>query len=276
MDRVLRVGHSPDPDDAFMFFALAHGQVRIRDYRIEHVLEDIQSLNERAQRGELEVTAVSAHACAHLAGRYHVLGAGSSVGRGYGPTVVAPVPRGLNSLLGKRIAVPGLLTTAYLVLRLRLPEFEPVVMPFDRIPQAVLDHEVPAGLLIHEGQLTYEDLGLHLVESLGTWWERDTGLPLPLGLDVVRADLGPELCAEIGAALRESVRYARAHEDEALDYALQFGRGIEREVAREFVRMYVNDDTEDMGEPGREALRVLWRRGAALGLFPDVGPVTFV
>jgi 1,4-dihydroxy-6-naphthoate synthase len=276
MDSVLRVGHSPDPDDAFMFYALAHGQVKIRDFRIEHVLEDIQSLNERAQRGELEVTAVSAHAFAHLGGRYHVLNSGSSIGRGYGPTVIAPVPRGLNSLLGKKIAVPGLLTTAYLLLRLRLPEFEPVVMPFDRIPEAVIKREVPAGLVIHESQLTYQAEGLHLVESLGEWWDRETHLPLPLGLDIVRADLGAELCGEIGVALRESVRYARAHEDEALDYALQFGRGIDREVAREFVRMYVNDDTADMGEEGRQALRTLWKRGAELGVMPAVGDVKFV
>jgi 1,4-dihydroxy-6-naphthoate synthase len=276
MTPVLRVGHSPDPDDAFMFFALAHGHVKIRDFKIEHVMEDIQTLNERAARGELEVTAVSAHAFAHLGGRYHVLNSGSSVGRGYGPTVVATVTRSLDSLLGKRIAVPGLLTTAYLLLRLRLPEFEPVVMPFDRIPEAVRNLEVPAGLVIHESQLTYMQEGLRLVESLGEWWDRDTHLPLPLGLDIVRADLGDELCSEIGAALRESVRYARAHEDQALDYALQFGRGIERETAREFVRMYVNDDTEDMGEEGRQALRELWRRGAALGVVPEVGDVKFI
>jgi 1,4-dihydroxy-6-naphthoate synthase len=275
MERVLRVGHSPDPDDAFMFYALAHGHVKIRDYRIEHVLEEIQALNERAMRGELEVTAVSAHAFAHLGGRYHVLNSGSSVGRGYGPIVVAPVPRGLGSLLGKKIAVPGLLTTAFLLLRLRLKEFEPVVLPFDRIPGAVLAGQVQAGLLIHEGQLTYRDMGLHLVDSLGQWWERDTGLPLPLGLDVVRADLGDELCSEIGTALRQSVEYARAHEDDALTYALEFGRGIERATAREFVRMYVNDDTVDMGEEGREALEELWSRGQAAGLIPKMDEVRF-
>ncbi|MBI5835691.1 MAG: ABC transporter substrate-binding protein [Candidatus Eisenbacteria bacterium] len=276
MDPVLRVGHSPDPDDAFMFYALAHGHVKVRNFRIEHVMEDIQTLNERAMRGELEVTAVSAHAFAHLNGRYHVLNSGSSVGRGYGPTVVAPVPRGLNSLMGKKIAVPGLLTTAHLLLSLRLQEWEPVVMPFDQIPDAVIQGRVPAGLIIHEGQLTYREMGLHLVESLGEWWERETRLPLPLGLDIVRADLGEALCAEIGVALHDSVRFARAHEDDALDYAMQFGRGIERETAREFVRMYVNDDTEDMGQEGREALRELWKRGADAGILPAVGDVKFV
>ncbi len=275
MSSTLRVGHSPDPDDAFMFYALAHGQVKVRDYKIEHVMEDIQSLNARAMKGDLEVTAVSAHAFPYLEGKYHILNSGSSVGRGYGPILVATVPRGLGSLTGKRIAVPGLLTTAYLLLRLRLKEFDAVVVPFDEIPDAVLRGDVAAGLVIHEGQLTYRDMGLHLVESMGTWWERDTGLPLPLGLDLVRADLGDELCSEIGRALKESVDYARAHEDDALTYAMQFGRGIERETAREFVRMYVNDDTADMGAEGREALQLLWKRGTEAGITPPVGEVRF-
>lgn len=275
MSPTLRVGHSPDPDDAFMFYALAHGHVKVRDYRIEHVLEDIQSLNARAMKGDLEVTAVSAHSFPYLEGKYHILNSGSSIGRGYGPIVVATVPRSLNSLMGKKIAVPGLLTTAYLLLRLRMPEFEAVVVPFDQIPDAVLRGDVSAGLVIHEGQLTYRDMGLHLVESMGAWWERETGLPLPLGLDLVRADLGDELCAEIGIALKESVEFARSHEDDALTYAMQFGRGIERETAREFVRMYVNDDTADMGEEGREALQLLWKRGALAGFTPPVGEVKF-
>jgi 1,4-dihydroxy-6-naphthoate synthase len=268
---VLRVGHSPDPDDAFMFYGLASGEVRIRNFRIEHVLEDIESLNRRAARGELEVTAISAHAYPRVAGTYHVLSTGASMGRGYGPVVVARTPWGLGDLAGRRVAIPGAWTTAALLLALYARDYEPVEVTFDRIPQAVLEGQVDAGVLIHEGQLTYADMGLSKVADFGELWERDSGgLPLPLGLDVVRADLGPELCREINHGLRESIRYGRAHEEAALAYALTFGRGLGVELGRRFVGMYVSEDTVDMGQEGRQALELLYRRGAERGLLPSI------
>jgi 1,4-dihydroxy-6-naphthoate synthase len=276
--RVLRVGHSPDPDDAFMFFGLARGAVTIPGYRIEHVLEDIQSLNELALRSAIEVTAISAHAYPLIADRYWVMRCGASMGLGYGPIVVARPggPGSVDALAGRRVAIPGELTTAYLVARLYLPDFEPVPVAFDRIPQAVLEGHVDAGLVIHEGQITYAETGLVKVADLGEVWHADTGLPLPLGLDVVRKDLGRELAGEISAGLAASIEYAFSNEDEAVEYALGYGRGLDREKARRFVLMYVNEYTRDMGGEGRRALEMLLARAAAAGLVSPVSAIELV
>lgn len=276
--RVLRVGHSPDPDDAFMFYGLAKGAVTIGDYRIEHVLEDIQSLNELAIRGAIEVTAISAHAFPRVADRYWVMRCGASMGRGYGPIVVARPggPASLDALAGRRVAIPGELTTAYLVAQLFLPAFEAVPVMFDRIPEAVLEGGVDAGLVIHEGQITYAGMGLEKLADLGELWLSHTGLPLPLGLDVVRKDLGRDLAGQISAGLAESIEYAFRHEDEAVAYALGFGRGLDREKARRFVLMYVNEYTRDMGEEGHKALETLLGRAAAAGLVPPLPAIELV
>ncbi len=268
---VLRVGHSPDPDDAFMFYGLACGAVKIRSFGIEHVLEDIESLNRRAAQRDLEVTAISAHAYPRVADAYHILATGASMGRGYGPIVVATKPMSLADLRGKRVALPGPWTTAALLLAIYAEGYEPVPVVFDEIPQAVLSGAVDAGVIIHEGQLTYASMGLTKVADFGEIWERETGgLPLPLGLDVVRADLGPELCSEINRGLRASIEYARANLDDAIAYALKFGRGLDKELGKKFVGMYVSDDTVDMGQQGREALRLLFKKGAERGMLPSV------
>ena len=268
---VLRVGHSPDPDDAFMFYGLASGAVKIRSYGIEHVLEDIESLNRRAAQRGLEVTAISAHAYPRVADAYHILSTGASMGRGYGPIVVTTRAMTLAHLRGKRVAIPGPWTTAALLLAIYAEGYEPVPVVFDQIPQAVLSGQVDAGVLIHEGQLTYASMGLTKVADFGELWEKETGgLPLPLGLDVVRADLGPELCSEINRGLRASIEYARAHLDDAIAYALKFGRGLDKELGKKFVGMYVSEDTVDMGTQGREALRLLFKRGSERGMLPSV------
>jgi 1,4-dihydroxy-6-naphthoate synthase len=243
---------------------------------VEHVLEDIESLNQRARRGELEMTAVSAHAYPFVADRYWVMRTGVSMGDGYGPVVVAREARSLESLRGRSIALPGRLTTAALVLRLHLPEFEPVLMPFDRIPQAVADGLVDAGVVIHEGQLTYGELGLLAVIDLGALWKQRTGFPLPLGLDVVRRDLGLPLARASSEALRRSIEHAETHRDEAMRYALRFGRGLDPGLGDRFVGMYVNRWTVDMGEEGRRALAFLLDRAAAAGLTPKIDPPDLV
>jgi 1,4-dihydroxy-6-naphthoate synthase len=263
---VLRFGHSPDPDDAFMFYGLATGAVRVRDFEVRHVLEDIESLNRRAQTAELEITAVSAHAYARLADRYWVMRTGASVGRGYGPLVVARGAAGLGDLAGRLVALPGEWTTAALVFGLFAPPCTVVQRPFDAILDEVAEGRADAGVLIHEGQLTFADRGLRRLADLGELWQGETGLPLPLGLDVVRADLGRPLADEVSRGLRASIEYARAHEDDALDYALRYGRGLERERGRRFVNMYVNDDTLDLGDEGERALATLYRRAAERGL----------
>jgi 1,4-dihydroxy-6-naphthoate synthase len=265
-EATLRIGHSPDPDDAFMFCALSKGAVRIRDFRIEHALDDIETLNHRALSGELDVTAVSAHAYLGLADKYWILATGASMGEGYGPVVIAKTPMKKEDLRGKRVAIPGEKTTAALLARIFLPEFEPVVRPFDKIFETVARDEAEAGVLIHEGQLTYAQEGFHKVEDFGEKWEEETGLPLPLGLDVVRKDLGRDLAREINDALRESIEWAYDNEDEALTYALQFGRGLQRELGRRFVKMYVSDLTKDMGETGEKALGELFSRAEAAGV----------
>jgi len=259
LTRTLRFGHSPDADDAYMFYGFHEGLATIEGCKVEHVLEDIQSLNRRAiERADLEITAVSAHAYAHVLDRYAVMSCGASMGLGYGPVVVARAARPLDSLRGCRVAIPGPLTTAALLLRLECPESVPVEMMFDRIPDAVLAGEVEAGVIIHESQLTYAEQGLVKVVDFGELWQQRDGLPVPLGLDVVRRDLGEPLMRAASAGFRASIEAAHAHEDEALAYALRFGRGLDRVKGRRFVRMYVNDLTLDMGELGRRALERLY------------------
>jgi 1,4-dihydroxy-6-naphthoate synthase len=273
----IRVAHSPDADDAFMFFALAHQGVDTGDRRYEHELHDIETLNRWALEGRFEVTAVSIHAYAYLADRYALLTAGASMGEAsYGPRLVARRPMSPDEARGLTVAVPGTLTSAYLVLKLWAPQVQTVTLPFDSIPEAVATGQVEAGVLIHEAQLTYADQKLHLVQDFGTWWHARCGLPLPLGGNVVRRDLGPELMAAIGADLRASVRYALEHRAEALDYALQFSGGLAREAGDEFVGMYVNQRTVDYGEEGRAAVRRLLGEGFERGLIPHAVEPEFV
>jgi 1,4-dihydroxy-6-naphthoate synthase len=276
--RTIQVAHSPDSDDAFMFYALAEGRVPT-PYTYVHELSDIESLNQRARRGELEVSAVSIHAYAYLADRYALMASGSSMGDGYGPRLVSLARRPddpRQALAGRRVAVPGLYTTAYLALKLYQPAVEPVVMPFDQIEDAVHAGKVEVGLLIHEGQLTYGDAGLHLWEDLGAWWMRDTGLPLPLGGNVVRRDLGAEVIAQVARDVRASVEYALEHRAAALGHAKQYSRGLSDERADEFVGMYVNQWTVDFGAVGRRAVQVLLDRAAEAGLIPHRVQVEFV
>jgi 1,4-dihydroxy-6-naphthoate synthase len=266
LQTTLRFGHSPDADDAFMFYGFHTGRATVAGARVEHVLEDIQSLNRRAlERADLEITAVSAHAYAFLGDRYAVLACGASMGMGYGPIVVAREPRSLDSLAGARVAIPGPLTTAALLLRMECPACVPVEVRFDRIPDAVKAGEVEAGVIIHESQLTYLDEGLVAVLDFGELWQRRDGLPVPLGLDVVRRDLGPDLMRAVSEGFRASIQDALDHEDEALAYALQFGRGLDIARGRRFVRMYVNPLTLELGEVGRRALETLYARAAAAG-----------
>lgn len=265
--RALRFGHSPDADDAFMFYGFHTGAAAIPGCTVEHVLQDIQSLNRRAlETADLEITAVSAHAYAFLTERYAVLACGASMGMGYGPVVVARAPRTLASLRGVRVAIPGALTTAALLLKIECPECVSVDVMFDRIPEAVASGEFDAGVIIHESQLTYADQGLIKVLDFGELWQSRDGLPVPLGLDVVRRDLGPELMRAISLGFRASIDAAIADEDAALRYALDFGRGLDREKGCKFVRMYVNELTLDMGEVGRSALQTLYRRAGDAGL----------
>jgi 1,4-dihydroxy-6-naphthoate synthase len=276
MSRVIRVHHSPDSDDAFMFFALSQGLVETGDITYVHELQDIESLNQRALRGELEVTAVSLHAYAHLADRYALLPHGASIGEGYGPLVVAQRPLDRRDIRGKRVAVPGLLTSAYLALRLCEPDFEPVPLHFDQIEQAVSSGDVDLGVLIHEGQLTYRDSGLHLVVDLGEWWLGETGLPLPLGGNVIRKDLGSDTIAAVSRHLRASIDYALGHRTAALDHAMTYARGLDRSSADAFVGMYVNEFTRDYGTRGRMAVRLLLDRAADSGIIPRRITVEFV
>jgi 1,4-dihydroxy-6-naphthoate synthase len=271
--RVIRIGHSPDADDAFMFYAMTHGKVTMPGVRIEHVLEDIESLNRRAATGELDVTAVSCATYPSIADRYRIMDPGASMGQGYGPIVVAKRPFDEEELAGMSIAVPGLGTTAYLLLRLALGDPPVIVVPFDRIIQVVQEEQAHAGLLIHEGQITYAAMGLVKVLDLGERWTKETGLPLPLGINVTRRDLGEALAAELSEALRASIRYAHAHPEEAVDYAMRYGRGIDAETCARFVHMYVNDYTVTLGEEGRRALEVLYRRAVEADLLPAMPPL---
>ena len=268
MSTVIRLAHSPDSDDAFMFYALAKGCIDTEGLTFVHQMGDIQSLNERALEGELEVTAISFHAYAYLADQYLLLPHGASFGDGYGPMVIAREPMPISALRGLRVAIPGKMTTAYLALQLVEKDFTPVFMDFDAILPAVKAGEVPAGLIIHEGQLTYAREGLHLVVDTGVWWKERTGLPLPLGGNAIRKDLGPELVAQTSRLLGASIEYGLAHREAALDYALQFGRGLSRQEADTFVGMYVNDWTRAYGPRGREAVQRLLDESFSAGLIP--------
>ena len=275
----IHVAHSPDSDDAFMFYALAAGKLDTGDLSYVHELSDIESLNQRARRAELEVTAVSIHAYAYIWREYALLGSGSSMGDGYGPRLVSTRPRPADprsALRGLRVAVPGLLTTAFLALKLYQPGVVEVVVPFDRIEDAVHRGDVDVGLLIHEGQLTFGDAGLHLWDDLGAWWLHDTGLPLPLGGNAVRRDLGDGLIRRIARDLRASIVYALEHREPALAHARQFNRGIGDERTDTFVGMYVNRWTVDYGARGRQAVQKLLDRGHEAGVIPERVVVDFV
>ena len=274
--RTIRVAHSPDSDDAFMFYGLAEGKLDTGGFRYVHELQDIETLNQRALRGELEVTAVSFHAYAYLADRYALLPHGASMGNRYGPRLVSRTPMSRADVRGRRVAIPGMLTSAYLALRLFEPDFEPVVTPFDRIEDAVVNGDVELGLLIHEGQLTFSDRGLHLVADMGEWWFQETGLPLPLGGNVVRKDLGHDVIRSISRHLRASISYGLDHRKGALDHAMRYARGLDRSKADTFVGMYVNDLTLDYGEAGREAVRRFLSRGVAAGIISRPISVEFV
>jgi 1,4-dihydroxy-6-naphthoate synthase len=279
MPKTIHVAHSPDSDDAFMFYALAEGKLDTGNLRYVHELSDIESLNQRALKAELEVTAVSIHAYAYLWRTYALLGSGSSMGDGYGPRLVSKIARPADprsSLRNRRVAVPGLLTTAYLALRLYQPDCIAVVVPFDEIEDAIHRGDVDVGLLIHEGQLTYGDAGLQLWTDLGAWWLEETGLPLPLGGNVVRRDLGPEVTAQIARDLRASIVYGLEHRRPALAHARQFNRGIGDERTDTFVGMYVNQWTVDYGPRGREAVQALLDRAHAAQLIPERVLVEFV
>ncbi len=271
MSRIIRVAHSPDSDDAFMFYALAAGQIDTGDLEFVHELQDIETLNRRALNGELEVTAVSIHAYAWLADRYALLPHGASMGEGYGPRLVAREPLTRPQLASRRVAVPGTLTSAYLALKLYYPEAETEVVPFDQIMEQVSEGRVDAGLLIHEGQLTYQHAGLHLIADLGEWWAQTTGgLPLPLGGNVIRKDLGPELMLEVSRLLRASIAYGLEHRAAALAHAQSYGRGLDDAQTDEFVGMYVNQRTLDYGEDGRRAVQLFLDRGYEAGIIPRV------
>ncbi len=276
--QTLLLGHSPDPDDAFMFYGLAKGLVDAGRWRFEHVLQDIQTLNERALRGELHITAISIHAYPYVADRYALTNCGSSMGDGYGPLVVAREPMAWQDLRGQRIAVPGRMTTAFLALNLLLGRdaFEHEIVPFDRILEHVAAGRADAGLIIHEGQLTYQRQRLESVVDLGVWWKTETGLPLPLGGNVIRRDLGTENMREIAAILQHSIRYSLEHRREAVAHALAYARDMGTDLADRFVGMYVNDWTLDYGEAGRSAVRELLQRGHQAGLVPAVETIDFV
>jgi len=272
----ITVAHSPDSDDAFMFFGLASGSVETSGIVVEQVLADIETLNRAAFEGRYEVSAVSFHAYAHLVDKYALLPHGASMGDKYGPIVVARQGAGPQGVKGSRVAIPGTLTTAYLALRIYEPDFEYVVVPFDEIQQAVLDGKAEAGLLIHEGQLTYQDEGLRKIVDLGEWWaERTGGLPLPLGGNIIRRDLGPEMIAKVSKMLHDSIAYALSHRSEAVEYALQFGRGLDRAKTDRFVGMYVNDLTLAYGDRGRRGLERLMSDAFERGLIPQRVPVEF-
>jgi len=274
--REIRLAHSPDSDDAFMFYALATHKLATPGYRYTHVLSDIQTLNEAALQETYDVTAVSFAAYPSLREKYLLLDCGASFGEGYGPIVVATHSLKPNELKGKRIGVPGLKTSAYLTLKLYQPDFEAVVMPFDKIIEAVRNNVVEAGLLIHEGQLFFPQLGLHRVIDLGIWWQEQTSLPLPLGGNAVRRALGPDLGRQIARTIRDSVAYGLEHREEALNYAMQFAREMDTELADKFVGMYVNKWTLGYGEKGKKAVRALIERGTEAGLLPGPPEVEFL
>ena len=270
----IRIGHSPDSDDAFMFYALAKGLIPTDPFEIVHVIEDIETLNQRALAAELEVTAISVHAYAYVAKDYALMPCGASIGDRYGPLVVSKTP--IENLEGKRIAIPGKMTTAYLTLSLLQPNFEAETRPFDKILDAVQQDEVDAGLIIHEGQLTYAREGLHKVIDLGEWWYEETRLPLPLGANVIRRNLGSKKIRKITALLKQSIQYSLDHRSHGLEYAMTYARDMETALADKFVGMYVNDYTLDYGDKGRAGVQELLRRGNEAGIIPHRVDADFV
>jgi 1,4-dihydroxy-6-naphthoate synthase len=268
--------HSPDSDDAFMFYGLATKKIRSKLVSVRHVLDDIESLNRKAMAGEYELTAISYHAYPYVADKYVLMASGSSVGDGYGPMVIAIRPMGEDSLKGKRIAIPGMMTTAYLALKLFEPDFEPVVVPFDKIPEAVSEHTVDAGLVIHEAQLTFSKGGFHNVLDLGRWWKKKHDLPLPLGANALLRDLPQDIQTECCRLMRESIQYALDNQEEALNYAMQFAREMEQPLAEKFVGMYVNHYTVDAGDLIPRAAQLLLDQGYEAGLIPKKITVEFV
>ena len=275
--RTLSVGHSPDPDDAFMFYALAHNKIPTGNLAFAHQLQDIETLNRRFLNQELDISAISLHAFAYLSDKYALLSSGCSMGDRYGPMVVAKKAYTIDELKSLRIAVPGTLTTAFLSLSLLLgSKFQYEIVPFDEILNAVEQGKVDAGLIIHEGQLTFQNQGLKLVVDLGVWWYEKTGLPLPLGGNVVRKDLGADIISEASRLIRESINYGLDHRKEALAYALQYGRDLDTGLADKFVGMYVNDWTVDYGEKGRKAVQLLLTEGHKAGVIPHPVLVEFV
>lgn len=274
--REITIGHSPDADDAFMFYALTQGKLDTDGLTFRHVIADIETLNHKAVEGELDVTALSAHAYGYVMDKYALLPSGGSFGEGCGPVVVAAHPMDVGEMADDRIAVPGTMTTAYLLLKLLLMNFKFEVVSFDRIIDAVKSGQVDAGLLIHEGQLTYRDHGLHKVIDLGEWWHADTGLPVPLGVNAVRKDLGKQLMMKLSELLTASIRYALEHREEAVAYAQQFARGLDRDRTERFCGMYVNRWTLDMGKEGRQAITRLLTRAYHSALIPRPVNLEFV
>jgi 1,4-dihydroxy-6-naphthoate synthase len=272
----LQLAHSPDSDDAFMFYALATGKVRLPGVKFNHVLCDIETLNHAAHKETYDVTAVSFFGYTYVADKYVLLDCGASFGEGYGPIVVASHPIKKNELAGKKIAVAGTRTTSYLALKIFEPNVETVTMPFDKIMAAVQAREVEAGLLIHEGQLLFSQLGLHKVVDLGQWWQDQTGLPLPLGANAIRRSLGRDMGLQVARIIRESVSYALEHREPAVEYALQFARDMDPMLADKFIGMYVNNWTLDYGDEGRRAVRELYKRGATAGLVDPNFQVDFL
>jgi 5,8-dihydroxy-2-naphthoate synthase len=266
--REITLGHSPDPDDAFMFYALAADKIDTQGLTFTHVIQDIETLNRRAMNAELDVTAVSIHAYAYLLDQYALLTSGASMGDDYGPVVISRKPMTIDELRHATIAVPGLMTTAYLTLRLCLGDVKTVVVPFDQIMDAVERGDVDAGLLIHEGQLTYEERGFNKVIDLGEWWMTETNLPLPLGGNAIRKSLGPELIAKVSNLLRESIEYGLENREVAVRHSMRYGRGMAESLTDKFVGMYVNDYTVDYGEKGREAVKLLLQRAHEAGIIP--------
>jgi len=273
--REITVAHSPDSDDAFMFYGLATHKVRTPGLRFTHSLCDIETLNQKAREGVYDVTAISFHAYPYIQDKYALMACGGSVGEGYGPMIVSPRPFSTTDIKTKKIAIPGKLTTAYLALQLFAPGVETEVVPFDQIIPQVLEGKYEAGLIIHEGQLTYDKSGLHRIVDLGKWWQKVTGLPLPLGGNGIRRSLGPQLMSTVTAALRESIQYGLDHREEALSYAMQFARDLDAASADKFVGMYVNERTLDYGPDGREAVRRLLDMGHAAGIIPQESRVDF-
>ena len=269
--REITLGHSPDPDDAFMFYALATDSIETEGLAFQHIIQDIETLNRRAMNAELDVTAISIHAYAYVLDRYALLTSGASMGDNYGPIVIARKPMTLDQLRTVTIAVPGLMTTAYLALRLCVGEAKTVVIPFDEIMNAVERGQADAGLLIHEGQLTYAARGFEKIVDLGEWWKAETGLPLPLGGNAIKKSLGPEMIQRVSRLLRESIEFGLAHRDQAVRHSMAYARGMQTDLTDRFVGMYVNDYTIDYGDRGRRAVELLLKRGYEAGILP--GPV---